>query len=534
MGSSSLKGFKFELQRSFSPNDQQWAYTVPGLPPAAATNGCGLIKVISVISNASEQRMTLTLGNHTANRAIDRSILDRYVSISFQGFRLHYPAGQNKSNHGTSKFQPAPPKESSDYMHRLLNEGISINSISYSFYGHSNSQLKNQSCFLYAGSKEEAAQKIESMADFTKIKSIAKMVKRIGLLFSSAVVALHLPPDRCKDIADVERDGYIFTDGCGLISTQLARRFVKLLNIRFRAARYTPSVFQIRYRGYKGVLTLDPTLQGQIQVKFRKSMKKINVKGDLSFAVVEYSKPYSFGFLNDEVVLLLHALGIPASTFVLKQQKHLEFLRSALHDPQMTFRFLSYINEPQLAERVLMEGLDAVKPTVQGHVNREYGKMLNKRTEQRCRILVPSSRLVFGVCDPCNVLKEGECAVRVTMAGDGVAKTIVGTEVLVTRNPCLHPGDLQKFKATQHAELAHLVDCIVFPTKGRRPSADMMSGGDLDGDKCKDICIQSVDCANSSHSLCLLGLRSDPLHYRTSCCLPRWERTCQLQENHSR
>ena len=71
------------------------------------------------------------------------------------------------------------------------------------------------------------------------------------------------------------------------------------------------------------------------------------------------------------------------------------------------------------------------------------------------------------------------------MEGDGTPRTITGTQVLVTRNPCLHPGDLRKFEAVQHPELSHLVDCIVFPTRGKRPSADLMSGGDLDGDKCE-------------------------------------------------
>ena len=61
---------------------------------------------------------------------------------------------------------------------------------------------------------------------------------------------------------------------------------------------------------------------------------------------------------------------------------------------------------------------------------------------------------------------------------------MINTDVLVTRNPCLHPGDLQKFRAIDVPELSHLSDVIVFPTNGKRPSADLMSGGDLDGDKC--------------------------------------------------
>ena len=85
-------------------------------------------------------------------------------------------------------------------------------------------------------------------------------------------------------------------------------------------------------------------------------------------------------------------------------------------------------------------------------------------------------------------------------------RTIVGTEVLVTRNPCLHPGDTQKFKAVQHDELSHLVDCIVFPSQGRRPSADLMSGGDLDGDKCRRHLTIMIRLVTDVSSLRMLGL----------------------------
>ena len=132
-----------------------------------------------------------------------------------------------------------------------------------------------------------------------------------------------------------------------------------------------------------------------------------------------------------------------------------------------------------------MDGLESITASVGSLVSQEYEKMTNKRDEQRCRIMLSKSRLLFGVCDPKAVLKEGECAVRVTLDADGQARQLAGMEILVTRNPCLHPGDLQKFKAVESPELVHLIDCIVFPTRGKRPSADLMSGGDLDGDTCK-------------------------------------------------
>ena len=196
-------------------------------------------------------------------------------------------------------------------------------------------------------------------------------------------------------------------------------------------------------------------------------------------------QPYTYGFLNDEVIILLSALGVDRGVLKRKQEEHLRFLSDASRDPRSAFRFLSFVNEPQLAERVLLDSLESVQTKVRALVKKEYAKMLNKRDEQKCRILVPKSRLLFGVCDAWDVLKEGECAVKITMDGDGQPSTLKGCDVLVTRNPCLHPGDMQKFKAVERPELSHLVDCIVFSSQGRRPAADMMSGGDLDGDTCE-------------------------------------------------
>ncbi|KAL8657463.1 MAG: hypothetical protein Q9226_001892 [Calogaya cf. arnoldii] len=472
----------FALQDVFKPEDKAWSYSVPRLPPHSILNAQNRIKSISLVSDRSKQAMILRLEKHSHNRAIDGQNLHEYMSVSFEKFRLQYTTDLASSESLENRSQPAPAKESAEYIIRFLKTGIRLNGTSYHWYGHSNSQLKSKSCFLLAGTPEGVAQHLESLADFPK-KSVAKSSKRVGLLFSAAKFAANLDSGRYEDISDVRKDDYIFTDGCGLICTKFAKLLVQKTDIRFRNQRYTPSVFQIRYKGYKGVLTLSPKLRGKIMVKFRESMKKFSGCDDPSFSVVDYSKPYGFGFLNDEVIVLLQALGISQDTLVKKQREHMEFLASVPHDPRAAFRFFSYIDEPELAEKVLMDGIDSVKPTAQSRVSSEVNKLRNKRGERRSRILIPQSRLLFGVCDPLNLLKDGECAVRVTSDGDGIPKTVVGTEVLVTRNPCLHPGDLQKFKAVQHDRLSHLTDCIVFPTKGRRPSADLMSGGDLDGDK---------------------------------------------------
>lgn len=54
--------------------------------------------------------------------------------------------------------------------------------------------------------------------------------------------------------------------------------------------------------------------------------------------------------------------------------------------------------------------------------------------------------------------------------------------LLVSRNPCTHPGDVRILQGVDVPELRHLYNVIVFPSTGVRPLCNMMSGGDLDGD----------------------------------------------------
>lgn len=292
------RSFVATLQDTVSPEDFTWDYSIPDLPKSQHTNQAGLVKCLSVVASSAKQHITLRYETAPANRITKNDLLDKFLLISFSDFRLQWAAittGQPP--------KPATGKENGDYMTRILVTGVKINGVQYHFYGHSNSQLKSRSCFAYAATKDEISAKVEALGDLSKLKSVGKKAKRIGLLFSSAEVSLDLSPDRCEDIDDVAMKDYIFTDGCGLISISLMRLVAQRKNIVFRDRRYLPSVIQIRYRGYKGVLTLDPTLRGLIQVQFRASMRKFKDSPDLSFAAVDYSK-VKFQLVDMEVVCL--------------------------------------------------------------------------------------------------------------------------------------------------------------------------------------------------------------------------------------
>ena len=67
------------------------------------------------------------------------------------------------------------------------------------------------------------------------------------------------------------------------------------------------------------------------------------------------------------------------------------------------------------------------------------------------------------------------------LEGKQEQRVIIG-DVLVTKNPCSHPGDIQKLKAVDVKALKHLFNVVVFSIKGERPDQHKLSMGDLDGD----------------------------------------------------
>lgn len=223
---------------------------------------------------------------------------------------------------------------------------------------------------------------------------------------------------------------------------------------------------------------LEPRLQGEV-VHFRRSQKKFTATENNTFSVVDYSSPYAFGRLNNDIVVLLSSLGISTRNFLAKQEEYHAWLQKASDEWEAAFDLLCAANKYDAAERLLLEGMDAkpVRQEIRALQNSELAS-LRKNDRLRVRILVPKSRLLFGVCDPYSILREGEVHVRVTVPRKG-AVTLTNVDVLVVRNPCLYPGDCLKLRAVHRRELEHLVDCVVFASRGTRAAPSMSSGGDL-------------------------------------------------------
>jgi hypothetical protein len=234
--------------------------------------------------------------------------------------------------------------------------------------------------------------------------------------------------------------------------------------------------------------------------QFRDSMKKFTATRDNTFSVVDYSKPYAFGRLNNDIIVLISSLGISNDVLLQKQREYFSWIREASQSVSSAVDFLSCLGNFPAAEKVLLRGLEDA--SVQKDIRSSQKSEINsfgKNGKTRVRMMIHKSRLLFGVCDPYGLLEEGQVHVRI-MTQHG-ATSLHETDVLVVRNPCLHPGrfsgalisirnlnfffsilgDCLKLRAVHLAQLSHLVDCVVFPTKGRRAAPSMTSGGDLDG-----------------------------------------------------
>ena len=407
----------------------------------------------------------------------------------------------NPANFLVVHFSPIAPF---DAVLRFLKNGVTLRysghvpEENFVFFGHSASQLRERTCVLYNEKQGAVTEILSHFGNFDKIQDVAKRAARIGLLFSTAKPSCSISNEQISVVPDVERDKYNFTDGCGFISTECAQRVTEKMNLetvyKDVKAPEIPSVFQIRLKGCKGVLCHNPSLEQGIQI--RPSMEKFtwNLNGPHPLGIVDkgFSRPNEFGCLNKQYIMLLSALGVSDEVFLQKQEQYFRELREITTSHEVAVRFLCANEEFELAEKLLKTGeLDRRTKTrleqLRNRVREPQQSKPNplhktkKSAALKLKIPIEKSRNVYGVCDSSGQLNPKTVFFQPTIRG--VPTILNNTRVVVAKNPCYHPGDIRVLRCTDVLECRHLVDCIVFPTEGKRPHSDEIAGSDLDGDK---------------------------------------------------
>ncbi|XVF03028.1 hypothetical protein REPUB_Repub04eG0225200 [Reevesia pubescens] len=362
-----------------------------------------------------------------------------------------------------------------------LKNGIDIGDKRFEFLAFSSSQLRENSAWMFASRNGLSAADIRRwMGNFSKIRNVAKYAARLGQSFSSSTETLSVAQDEIEIIPDVEimRGGikYVFSDGIGKISAQFAKKVAAKCRLNGR----TPSAFQIRIGGFKGVVAVDPTSSRKLSL--RRSMSKYESE-NTKLDVLAWSK-YQPCFLNRQLITLLSTLGVPAHAFEKKQREAVAQLNAILTDPlkaQEALELMSSGENTNILKEMLLCGY---KPDAEPFLSMmlqtfRASKLLELRT--KTRIFVQNGRSMMGCLDETRTLDYGQVFVQFS-GSRSKQRFIVEGEVVVAKNPCLHPGDVRVLRAVDVADLYHMVDCVVFPQKGIRPHPNECSGSDLDGD----------------------------------------------------
>ncbi|KAF8527347.1 RNA dependent RNA polymerase-domain-containing protein [Gautieria morchelliformis] len=402
----------------------------------------------------------------------------------------------------------------------ILKEGFDLCGRHFEFLAYSQSALKQYTVWFVTPFRNPQGREFNAKSIRATIGSSwstallrcpARYAARLSQAFTATEFSVVVEPDMIQRIPDIEHNEYCFSDGNGPVSQGLADEIYSALqrgSARTGRGRRTPSVFQVRIQGAKGVLSVDPTLDGLV-LGLRPSMVKFESSNNYDVEIARsFDKPGKF-FLNRPLIMILAGLGVDTNVFlqlqrnaVLETQEASRSLKTATklletHGLGAAFALPSIFSNLRklgidLEQVVTPSGLrdaflDRCLQFAVHHVLREI--------KFRARVPVPHSWKLVGVVDVSNTLRPNEiyaCLVK----GDGANPEYIEGRILISKSPTIHPGDVQIAHAIGAppvgSPLGELFNCVVFSQQGDRPLPNKLSGSDLDGDEYDLILLPSL------------------------------------------
>ena len=357
----------------------------------------------------------------------------------------------------------------------------------YNFLGHSSEQLKERSCLMMCETREQIHDKLAAFADFHKVHPIHKRAEQIGALFSCFSDSVKL------EEAEFEVDASV-TNGCGFMSPDLSQEVQN-----FYGLSYAPGAVQVRYQAYQGVLLCDQDLEKK--AKFSKSMQKFDINHPVcrsmdTLGIVDYSQPYTMGYLDSLTVMLLEDRGVKPDYMKKLQDQYYEQLDNITTNDNVAKYFLCYTGKIHLHTLLhtpdrAQEAREEIKRIQQNEIRKlkEEGSYMGPDGEERhkVRVLVRQSREVFGVADPNLRFKPGECFFNPDLSSEELNDFESAHKLLVIRQPCYDPTDIRVFKRVHERDAGpkyrSIKDCLFFAVNGSLSQAEECDGGKLGGNK---------------------------------------------------
>ncbi|ETN44653.1 uncharacterized protein HMPREF1541_10323 [Cyphellophora europaea CBS 101466] len=360
-----------------------------------------------------------------------------------------------------------------------------------------------------------------------------KLFARSKLGLSKTTPTVVLRKDEFLDTADIQSaEGNVMNDGCALMSVGLAIAITRMLGLD-----EVPSAFQGRISGAKGMwlvdkrnsMRQDPAGRGYwiqvtpAQLKIQPHPRYRDCSDHFrTFEVSDWSKALKPSSLNTQLLNVLYNRGVGrkilARRLTALTEEYYEELCDSIetNDPLLMHHWLQkYHSVMQRPELQFVGGrpvnkIEQIKVYLDVGFRPQEDKALRDlfkdtlRTYlddfvEKPRIELPRSTFAYMVPDVWGFLEEGTvqlCLGRPWCDPETGLESIfiADIDVIVARNPANHPSDAQRVRAVHHPELAGYSNVIFFSTRGKRPLADYLSGGDYDGDQAFVCWDQAIVC----------------------------------------
>ncbi|KAK0463788.1 RNA dependent RNA polymerase-domain-containing protein [Desarmillaria tabescens] len=368
----------------------------------------------------------------------------------------------------------------------------------------------------------------QSIGDFKGTELMtqpSKWAARIGQAFTATDPSVKVKRHEWTEMPDMgtkenlAKGQYLHTDGAGTISKSLGDEIWACLCKGRRdhgEKAVQPSVYQIRFMGYKGVVAVDPELDHDpngIRMKLRPTMRKFedprSTEADIEIARA-FDRPNT-SYLNRPLVMILEDKQVRRDSLqelqdnavadILTADDSMASFIAILKDHSLGSQYrLSYI-----LEKISALGFDLHPQGRTPSIDTPFLEQLRQVTKidllreikHSARIKIPESYLLVGVPDEgpayeqngykdVFTLKQNEIYACVQKHPGEEPEWIVGP-CTISRSPVVHPGDIQqvigvKPKDNMFCAFRHIRNAVVLPSVGERSLASKLGGGDLDGD----------------------------------------------------